>query len=185
MTEDIDTPVDLESQLDPEGAETTDPSTSTVATLQEELARVTAERDSAQTDFLRARADFQNFKRRTEEEREQLKAYLTEDLIKKLLPIVDNFERALQASAQTQDHEKLMVGINAIHKQFAETLTSAGVQIIPGESGTTFDPNLHNAVLRDDESGLPENTIVEELQRGYSLGGKVLRPTLVKVATGG
>ena len=182
MTEDIDTPVDLDSQLE---AETAEAPADELAALQAELARVTAERDSAQTDFLRARADFQNFKRRTEEEREQLKAYLTEDIIKKLLPIADNFERALQASAQTQDYEKLIVGINAIHKQLAETLTSAGVQVIPGEPGTSFDPNLHNAVLRDEDSDQPENTIVEELQRGYTLGGKVVRPTLVKVATGG
>ena len=87
--------------------------------------------------------------------------------------------------SKLDDYEKLVVGVNAIYKQFGEVVVGEGVLVIPGTPGTPFDPNLHNAVLRDEESGHPENTIVEELQRGYMLGSKVLRPTLVKVATGG
>lgn len=155
------------------------------ATLQAQVESLTDELEASRADFLRARADFQNLKRRTEEEREGLKAYLLEDTLKKLLPVLDNFERALVAASQTSDYDKLIVGVNAIYKQFGEALASEGVLVIPGSPGTLFDPNLHNAVLRAEDSGQPENTIVEELQRGYMLGNKVLRPTLVKVAAGG
>jgi molecular chaperone GrpE len=163
----------------------TEAGSSDVAQLQAQVESLTAELDAARTDFLRARADFSNLKRRTEEEREGLKGYLIEDILQKLLPILDNFERALIAASQTSDYDKLVVGVNAIYKQFGEALAGEGVMVIPGTTGTPFDPNLHNAVLRDENSDLPENTIVEELQRGYLLGTKVLRPTLVKVATGG
>jgi molecular chaperone GrpE len=150
-----------------------------------EIESLTEELEATRADFLRARADFQNLKRRTEEEREGLKAYLIEETIQKLLPILDNFERALVAASQTSDYDKLVVGVNAIYKQFGEAMVNEGVLVIPGLPGTPFDPNLHDAVLSAQDSEYPENTIIEELQRGYMLGSKVLRPTLVKVAAGG
>ena len=156
-----------------------------VATLQAQGESLTDELEAARTDFLRARADFQNLKRRTEEEREGLKAFLLEDTLKKLLPVLDNFERALIAASQTKDYEKLVVGVHAVYKQFGEAMASEGIQVISGGPGTPFDPNHHDAILSAEDSGQPENTIVEELQRGYMLGNKVLRPTLVKVAAGG
>lgn len=159
--------------------------TDDAAQLQAQVESLTAELEASRTDFLRARADFSNLRRRTEEEREGLKAFLIEDTIVKLLPILDNFERALIAASQTSDYDKLVVGVNAIYKQFGEAMVGEGVLVIPATPGTPFDPNLHEAVLRADDSEQPENTIVEELQRGYLLGSKVLRPTLVKVATGG
>lgn len=189
MTDDSTAPVETGAEFDADSNEPTvaveDASATDVAALQAQVASLSAELESARGEFLRARADFSNLKRRTEEEREGLKGYLIEEVIKKLLPILDNFERALVAASQTSDYDKLVVGVNAIYKQFGEALVGEGVLVIPGGPGTPFDPNLHNAVLRDEESELPENTIVEELQRGYMLGNKVLRPTLVKVATGG
>ena len=183
MIDDSTPPTEPRAEFDAESAEP-DAAPDTAA-LQDQVESLTAEMEAARTDFLRARADFSNLKRRTEEEREGLKGYLIEDILRKLLPVLDNFERALIAASQTNDYEKLITGVNAIYKQFGEALTGEGVLVIPGAAGTPFDPNVHNAVLRDEESGLPENTIVEELQRGYMLGSKVLRPTLVKVATGG
>ena len=134
--------------------------------------------------FLRSRAEFANFKRRTEEERESLKQFLVSDLLLRLLPLADNFERALQAAAQTQDYEKLIGGVEGIQRQLSEILGREGVTVIPAQ-GQPFDANLHNAVLRDESGEHPDNTVVEELQKGYELNGKVLRPTLVKVAAGG
>mgnify|MGYP001548581223 CR=1 FL=1 len=133
--------------------------------------------------FLRSRADFANFKRRTEEERESLKQYLQADMLTRLLSVVDDFERALSAAGQTSDYDKLVGGVEGIHRKLHELLSREGVEPIEAV-GQAFDPNLHNAVLRDESGEHEENTVVEELQRGYTLGGKVLRPTLVKVAAG-
>lgn len=150
------------------------------------LAQLTAAEARAASEheaFLRARADFANLKRRTEEEREALKTYLTTDLLKRLLPIVDNFDRALLAAETTRDYEKLIGGVNAVYRQLQDMLTKEGVTPIDALY-QPFDPNLHNAVLREETTEHPENTVVEELQKGYTLNGKVLRPTMVKVATG-
>ena len=134
--------------------------------------------------FLRNRAEFANFKRRTEEERESLKQFLVSDVLLRLLPVADNFNRALDAARKTENYETLIGGVEGIQRQLDELLTREGVEVIP-TTGETFDPNLHNAVLRDESGEHPENTVVEELQKGYTLGGKVLRPALVKVAAAG
>jgi molecular chaperone GrpE len=147
------------------------------------LAAAEARADAEHEAFLRARADFANYKRRTEEDREALKSYLTTDLLKRLLPIVDNFERALQAAETTKDFDKLIGGVNAVYRQLQELLTREGVTPIDALY-QPFDPNLHNAVLREETTEHPENTVVEELQKGYTLEGRVLRPTMVKVAAG-
>ena len=162
MTEEIDTPGENHDALPTDVPSLTDE----VLELRAQVENLTGQVDAYQTDFLRARADFQNLKRRTEEEREQLRAFLIEGLIKKLLPVIDNFERALAAAEQTQDYEKLIGGIEAIYKQFSEAIQGEGVGVIPGGPGTPFDPNLHNAVLSTDDSEYPDNSIVEELQKG-------------------
>lgn len=137
----------------------------------------------AQDQFLRARADYQNLKRRTEEERDSLRTFLSADLLGRLLPVVDNLDRALASAASAPDHDAFRVGIEGIRRQMEDILTREGVEPIVAQ-GEIFDPNLHNAILRDESSDAPENTVVEELQRGYTIHGKVLRPALVKVAAG-
>jgi molecular chaperone GrpE len=154
-----------------------------VAALKAEIESLKAQVAEEKESFLRARADYTNLKRRSEEERDGLKEYVTGQLLLRLLPAVDNLERALNASAQTQDYDKLIGGIQAVHRQFQSFLEKEGIAPIPAV-GAPFDPNLHNAVLRDEESDQPENTVVEELQKGYTIGGRVLRPTMVKVAVG-
>lgn len=150
------------------------------ALLTEANRRVEAEHDA----FLRARADYQNFKRRAEDERDNLRSHIAADLLTNLLPVVDNFERALNAAAQTQDYDKLIGGVNAVYRQLQDFLAKEGVEPIAALN-QPFDPNIHNAVLRDEGSDQPDNTVVEELQKGYVLRGRVLRPTMVKVAMGG
>lgn len=158
-------------------------SAATPADLQAELDAANRRADTEHEAFLRARADFQNFKRRTEEDKESLRQYLSEDMLKRLLPVVDNFERALQAAEQTKDFDKLVGGVNAVYRQMQDFLTREGVTPIEALY-EPFDPNIHNAVVREETTEYPENTVVEELQKGYSLQGRVLRPTLVKVAAG-
>jgi molecular chaperone GrpE len=133
--------------------------------------------------FLRARADYQNLKRRTDEEKEAMRALMNADLISRLLPIADNFERALRAAEQSRDFDKLVGGVNAVYRQINDLLSREGLEPIEA-AGQAFDPNLHNAVLREETAQYPENTVIEELERGYMLNGKVLRPAMVKVASG-
>ncbi len=152
-------------------------------TLHAELEVANRRAEEMSEAFLRARADFANYKRRNEEERETLRTVMNTDLLTRLLPVVDNFERALHASSQTQDYDKLIGGVNAVYRQLQELLGREGVAAIEA-IGEPFDPNLHNAVLREETTEYPENSVIEELQKGYVLNGKVLRPTLVKVAAG-
>ena len=130
---------------------------------------------------LRALAEFQNYRRRTDEERESLKGFLLTGVMESLLPIVDNFGRAVESMNASSDIDKLRDGISGIHRQLATLLEKNGVEQIEAD-GAAFDPNLHNAVMRVEDSGEPADTVVEVLQPGYKIGGRVLRPALVKVS---
>ncbi|GAB4463878.1 MAG: nucleotide exchange factor GrpE [Armatimonadaceae bacterium] len=157
--------------------------TADIAALRAEIDSLKKQVENEHEGFLRARADYTNLKRRSEEERDTLRSYVTGDLLVRLLPVIDNFERALQAAEQTRDYDKLIGGVEAVYKQVQTFLQKEGVVAIE-TTNQPFDPNLHEAVLRDEESDLPENTVVAELQKGYKLGDRVLRAAMVKVAVG-
>jgi len=147
------------------------------------IAMLESRLEEAEAQFLRARADYHNLKRRTEEERDGLRSFLTADLLGRLLPVVDNLERAVASASNSRDFDSFLEGIQGIRRQLNDLLEREGVEPIVSV-GQTFDPNLHNAVLRDEYSDEPENTITEELQRGYFHGGRVLRAAMVKVSAG-
>ena len=174
-----DGPEDIPGAADDAAASTSNEPAALRAQLEEMRQRATAEHEA----YLRALADFSNYKRRTEEEKERLRGIVNENLLLGLLPIVDNFERALQSANITKDYDKLITGVNAILRQMQDFLTKEGVTSIEAV-GQPFDPNFHNAVLRHETTEYPENTVVEELQKGYTRGDRVLRPSMVKVATG-
>lgn len=132
--------------------------------------------------YIRLAADFDNFRKRTEQEREALLKYGAESTLKKMLEVIDNFERGLKAIESVDDCEKVKECYNLAYKNFNDVLTKAGLETIQAE-GQIFDPNFHEAVMQTPSDELEENTIVAELQKGYKLGDKVLRPTLVNVAT--
>ena len=134
--------------------------------------------------YLRLAADFDNFRKRTEQEREALLKYGAENTLKKMLEVLDNFERGLKAIETVDDCEKVKECYNLAYKNFTDVLAKAGVETIKAE-GETFDPNFHEAVMQTPSTDVPEHTIIAELQKGYKLGNKVLRPTLVNVATEG
>lgn len=154
------------------------------AALHAQLTDLQTKLDQEHEAYLRARADFANYKRRNDEEKERIRSIVGEDILTGLLPVVDNFERALSAAEATRDYEKLVGGVQATLRQMQAFLTKQGVEPIQADPGDLFDPNVHNAVLRDETTEYAENTIVEELQKGYTLSGRVLRPAMVKVATG-
>ena len=130
--------------------------------------------------ILRLQADFDNYRRRTLQEQSELSAFVTQNLIKELLPIIDNFERAL-SSRPTDDPSGFGAGVEMIFRQLYGVLEKQGITTVDAV-GSLFDPNRHEAILKDTESDQPEGTVVAELQKGYAVGGKVIRPALVKVA---
>lgn len=156
------------------------------AQLAEETAAKEAalrERDELYDRWLRLQAEFDNFRKRTRRELEESKAKGAEELILKLLPVVDNLERAL-ASAPGASAAAVAEGVKMIHKQFLSVLEDVGVRPIPAV-GTPFDPTLHEAVAYEESDAHPDGVVMEEVLRGYAFGGRALRPSMVKVARGG
>ena len=143
----------------------------------EELRR---ERDALQDRLLRTAAEFDNYRKRMDRERRDLADHAAGEAIKDLLPIIDNLERALQASAQD---DPLRKGVELIHKQMLEMLRKRGVTPIEA-LGADFDPNVHEAVTHEESDQHREGEVMEELQRGYKVGERLLRPAMVKVAKG-
>ena len=148
----------------------------------EELAKLQEEYDKLNQQYIRLAADFDNYRKRQEQERESLIKYGTESALKKLLEVLDNFERGEKALEGVEDCVKVKESFNLVHKQVVESLTKLGLEEIKAV-GEEFDPNFHEAVMQTPTSEHPEHTVITELQKGYKVGDKVLRPTLVNVAT--
>jgi len=130
--------------------------------------------------MLRAMADLDNFKKRSLLEREQFVQFANETLISDTLPVLDGFGRALEAAAKMKAGEELTKGLALIKRQLEDVLTKHGVRVIEAV-GQVYDPNLHEAILQKEHSG-PENVIMEEMQKGYTLHGRVIRPSMVIVS---
>ena len=133
--------------------------------------------EQAQDQYQRVLAEYANYKRRTDQEKEQLGAFVKGEAIKALLPGIDNLERAITAP----DGPEYRRGVEMVICQFMETLVALGLEEI-SPLGEVFDPELHNAVMREDADGVEPETVTEVFQKGYRLSGRVLRPAMVKVA---
>jgi|SRR5690625_863322 len=129
--------------------------------------------------MLRIQAEYENFKRRTNEERLAERKYQSEKLAIALLSVLDNFERALQVEI-TEENKGLMDGMQMIYNQFVEALQSEEITAINAVN-EQFDPNIHQAVMQVEDDSVESNVVVEELQKGYMLKDKVIRPAMVKV----
>lgn len=134
--------------------------------------------DPIQDQLIRLQADFQNFRKRSEREKEDIVRYANEGLIIKLLNVADNFERAIQSE---KEHDAFFEGIELVYADFKKVLQSAGLEEIESD-GATFDPELHHAVITEEHGDFEAGKITETFQKGYRLNGKVIRPAMVKVA---
>lgn len=135
--------------------------------------------ESPDTKYLRLMADFQNYKRRSEKERTEIHAFANEKLVTQLLEVLDNFERALQQDSGTD--EQFRNGMALIIDQFQTVLNKAGVAEITA-AGAEFDPNYHHAIMMENAQSIKSGHVSMVLQKGYTLNGKVIRPSIVKVA---
>lgn len=153
-------------------------------TQSEENKKLQEAYDKLNQQYIRLAADFDNYRKRQEQERESLVKYGTENALKKMLEVLDNFERGQKALEGVEDSEKIKECFQLVHKQVWETLSKLGLEEIKAV-GEEFDPNFHEAVMQTPTTEHPEHTIINELQKGYKVGDKILRPTLVNVATQG
>jgi molecular chaperone GrpE len=153
-----------------------------IETLRAELAEAKAQADDYLTALQRERAEFLNYKRRTAEERERDLGLAGEDLIRKVLALADDFDRAIDARPESIASEPWFEGVAVIDRKLRQLLESEGVNPIDAEPGTPFDPRQHEAIATVPGSGRAEGEIVEQVRRGYRLRDRVLRPALVAVA---
>jgi len=147
----------------------------------EMIEKLQQEKEELHNQYLRLAADFQNYKRRNEKEKNDIYEFANEKLILELLPIIDNFERALQSVKESEENKKFVEGVEMIFKQLLAVLNKNGVQEIDA-MGKAFDPNYHHAVMQEENPDYESNTIIEVLQKGYTFREKVIRPSMVKVA---
>jgi molecular chaperone GrpE len=176
--------LDLEHELPPaDGEENAAESASGVAAGESsgpgtELQKLKAERDSLLDRLARAQAEFENARRRATKEQQDFRDYAAADAIKPLLPVLDSFERALQVKSDPSDFRS---GVELIYKQLQDSLAKVGVRAIPAK-GEQFDPHVHEAIEMVETSDAADHEVLEELQRGYKIKDRLLRPAMVKVA---
>ncbi len=155
---------------------------STFAAKEREAEALKAQLEDRSNQYMRIAADFENFRRRTQKEKEDLELKVKIDTINELLPVVDNFERARSHIKPQNDGEmNIHKSYQSVYKQLVDCLKRVGVAPMRSD-GKAFDPNLHEAVMRQPTSEHPEGTVIEELVRGYMMGDRVLRHAMVKVA---
>jgi molecular chaperone GrpE len=150
-----------------------------VSTTDSELDKLKAERDNLLDRLARLQAEFENARKRTAREQQEFREYALADALKTLLPVLDSFERALQAGST--DGAELRGGVELIYKQLQDALQKLGLRTIPAK-GEPFDPRLHEAVEMVETTAAEDHQILDELQRGYKLKDRLLRPSMVKVA---
>ena len=131
--------------------------------------------------YLRTVADFENYRKRSEREKDEFRKYALTNMLRDLLPVLDNFDRALDHAEEGDDFHK---GVLLIYKQLYDILQKAGLKPLD-EINVRFDPNMHEAVIREENPSVPSQTVTAVLQKGYFLHDRLLRPALVKVAVGG
>jgi molecular chaperone GrpE len=171
------TKADIE-RMDDEGAAQAEAPDPTPA-FADEIVELRKERDGLQDRLLRQAAEFDNYRKRIDRERRDTSQYAAVEFLQELLPIVDDFERALRIDAAGA--ESYRQGLEIIHRALMELLRKRGVT--PIESvGTAFDPQFHQAIAYEDDPDRPDGEVTEEFARGYRLGDKLLRPAMVKVA---
>ena len=140
--------------------------------------RLLAERADLQDRLLRRQAEFDNFRRRAEREKADVLEYANTETVRALLPILDDFERALKLEAVDKEYAR---GMELIYNRVAESLKKLGLEPITS-TGLPFDPHVHHAVEMFETDSVPDHTVLEEYQRGYNFRGRLLRPAMVKVA---
>jgi len=171
-----------EDILDPDGDAPALEPEEEIRRLRDALEAKTREAEEHRDRYLRAAAEFDNARKRTAREREEYTRYANESLLRELLPVLDNFERALQSARNETTAAAVTAGVELIQRELLRVLEKFGVTSFTSV-GQPFDPERHEAIARVPAQGQPEGTVVDETARGYLLNGRVLRPAMVTVAS--
>ncbi len=169
------------------GLKTSGPMLAELIATRSELKRIEVERQDLLDKLSRRQADFENYRKRTERERGDTYQRMVGDVVGKLLPVMDNMRRALEAESlleksESKEFSHFLHGVELIYKQLNDVLQELGVEPVAAV-GQPFDPHMHEAVATEHSDDYEPDTVIQELLRGYSLGGKLLRPAMVKVST--
>lgn len=178
--ENKNTEEDTNKKTDEQNAEKAE--TSTDSAKSEETEKLKKELEELNSLYIRMAADFDNYRKRQAQEREALLKYGKEDTLKKLLPLLDTFDRAQKCFDEETEISKIKDCVDVIYKQLSDTVDKMGLKVIDTKD-QKFDPNFHEAVMQTPTSDYEENTIIAELQKGYRLDDRVIRPAMVNVAT--
>ncbi|MED1792390.1 nucleotide exchange factor GrpE [Brevibacillus nitrificans] len=163
-----------------EQAEAADQQESAEVNWEQEAAHWKAQAEEHQNRMLRAMADMDNLRRRVRKEQEDLAKYASQKIVEELLPILDNFERALAADKDSMTLESLLTGVDMVHRQMVQVFEKEGLAAIAAK-GQPFDPHVHQAVMQTQDPEFDSGVVVEELQKGYMFKDRVVRPAMVKV----
>lgn len=169
---------EVNTEISEEAAETAEAAQEEAALDAEKLAAELADLNQR---FLRVAADFDNYKRRTVQEKEDLVKYSNAKIMGELLPVLDAFQLALKNPGESQEAQNVIKGVEMLYRQIMQVLEQAGMSKIEAVS-QPFDPKLHEAIMQVDDDSVPEDTVVEELRAGYVLNERVIRPSMVKVS---
>ncbi|MGG0187347.1 nucleotide exchange factor GrpE [Bacillus sp. AFS018417] len=170
-----------EEAVAPENSEeTVGEEKSEAALLQAKVDGLQAKLTETEGRMLRLQADFENYKRRVQLDKQAAEKYRSQSLVSDILPALDNFERAMQVEANDEQMKSLLQGMEMVYRQLLEALTKEGVEAIEAV-GKQFDPHEHQAVMQVEDSEFESNAVVEEFQKGYKLKDRVIRPSMVKV----
>ncbi len=172
-----------DNPTDKQSAPDNDEAASTTAAATEDPSELQRQRDEYYDRLLRKTAEFDNYRKRTERDRQAVTEAAAASILTELLPLMDDLERALKAEAGGEGAEAYRRGVELIHKQLSEILRKRGVRAIDAV-GADFDPHYHQAVVHEPAEGRREGEVIEEFRRGYMLGDRLLRPSMVKVAKG-
>ncbi len=168
------------ASADENAAETADAGDDNLS-VEEKLAKTQEELEAYKEKVLRLAAELENFKKRTQREKEEHMKYALEAFAKELLPFLDNLERAVESAKETKDIEKLIEGLELTLSGYLKTLEKFGLKVFAAE-GQRFDPNYHEALSTEVNDEVEENTVIKELLKGYTLHERLLRPAMVVVS---
>jgi molecular chaperone GrpE len=176
----VEPQLEADHELPPaDGSEDTPQGAVSASSEGSELQKLKAERDTLLDRLARMQADFENARKRAARDQQEFREYAVADALKALLPVLDSFERALQVSSG--EKSELRNGVELIYKQLQDGLGKLGLRAIPAK-GETFDPRWHEAIEMVDTNGAPDHQVIDELQPGYKLKDRLLRPAMVRVA---
>ncbi|MDN7240426.1 nucleotide exchange factor GrpE [Planococcus sp. N028] len=179
-TEEAVTSAEVETEAAATGVETEITEEQSAEETNDETAALREELEAEQNKYLRLLADYDNFKRRVVKDRQEAEKFRSQSLLSDLLPVLDNFERALSVEAKSEEAASLQKGLEMVRNTLLEAVNREGLEEVKAV-GETFDPHVHQAVMQEKDENAEPGTVLQELQKGYTLKGRVLRPAMVKV----